>query len=155
MNITQAELRKMIAEAIEVRESTILGEGAEWAGPLIAMISPMMGYYLYHWFAKQGEPPTKPPRRRPPPPPGRPRHARGDRPEPLMRGNYFEGKLREGMEMPDLPADLLAQIPDSPRDISAGLYAELMKHLPGLDTNDLRAINDMIANLVAAKKAQG
>jgi hypothetical protein len=59
------------------------------------------------------------------------------------------------MELPDLPEDLLAQIPDSPRDISAGLYRELMKHLPGLDTNDLKAINDMIANLVAAKKAQG
>lgn len=132
MKITQATLREMIAEAIEARLNEV-EEAASWAAPLVAMMAPMLGYYLYHWFAKQGEPEPEP-RRRPPPPPGRP--------------------LREGMEMPDLPEDLLAQIPDSPRDISAGLYAELMKHLPGLDTNDLRAINDMIANLVAAKKAQ-
>ena len=121
MKITQAILREMIAEAIEARLDEV-EEAASWAGPLIAMISPMMGYYLYHWFAKQGE--------------------------------DTDRRLDEGMKMPDLPADLLAQIPDSPRDISAGLYAELMKHLPGLDTNDLKAINDMIANLVAAKKAQ-
>jgi len=121
MNITQTKLRKMIAEAIEARLNEV-EEAASWASPLIAMISPMLGYYLYHWFAKQGE--------------------------------DTDRRLDEGMKMPDLPADLLAQIPDSPRDISAGLYAELMKHLPGLDTNDLRAINDMIANLVAAKKAQ-
>tara|TARA_Y100001973_G_C5066124_1_gene265118 strand:+ start:183 stop:551 length:369 start_codon:yes stop_codon:yes gene_type:complete len=121
MNITQTKLRKMIAEAIEARLNEV-EEAASWASPLIAMISPMLGYYLYHWFAKQGE--------------------------------DTDRRLDEGMKMPDLPADLLAQIPDSPRDISAGLYAELMKHLPGLNTNDLRAINDMIANLVAAKKAQ-
>lgn len=137
MKITQATLKQLIAEEMEkLATEDILDEAEEaasWAAPLVAMMAPMMGYYLYHWFAKQGEPEPEP-RRRPPPPPGRP--------------------LREGMEMPDLPADLLAQIPDSPRDISAGLYAELMKHLPGLDTNDLRAINDMIANLVAAKKAQ-
>tara|TARA_B100000214_G_C23509662_1_gene420006 strand:+ start:52 stop:420 length:369 start_codon:yes stop_codon:yes gene_type:complete len=121
MNITQTKLRKMIAEAIEARLNEV-EEAASWASPLIAMMAPMMGYYLYHWFAKQGE--------------------------------DTDRRLDEGMKMPDLPADLLAQIPDSPRDISAGLYAELMKHLPGLNTNDLRAINDMIANLVAAKKAQ-
>ena len=136
MKITQATLRKFIAEAIEAREASSLNEVAEWASPLIAMISPMLGYYLYHWFAKQGEP---------------------EEPKPFQYKDRYipEGQLKEGMELPDLPADLLAQIPDSPRDISAGLYAELMKHLPGLDPNDLRAINDMIANLVAAKKAQG
>ena len=135
MKITQATLRKFIAEAIEAREASSLNEVAEWASPLIAMISPMLGYYLYHWFAKQGEP---------------------EEPKPFQYKDRYipEGQLKEGMKMPDLPEDLLAQIPDSPRDISAGLYAELMKHLPGLDTNDLRAINDMIANLVAAKKAQ-
>ena len=121
MKITQDGLREMIAEAIEARLNEV-EEAASWASPLIAMISPMLGYYLYHWFAKQGE--------------------------------DTDRRLDEGMKMPNLPQDLLAQIPDSPRDISAGLYAELMKHLPGLDTNDLRAINDMIANLVAAKKAQ-
>jgi len=121
MKVTQATLREMIAEAIQTRLNEV-EEAASWASPLIAMISPMLGYYLYHWFAKQGE--------------------------------DIDRRLDEGMKMPDLPKDLLAQIPDSPRDISAGLYAELMKHLPGLDTNDLRAINDMIANLVAAKKAQ-
>ena len=121
MKITQDSLREMIAEAIEARLNEV-EEAASWASPLIAMISPMLGYYLYHWFAKQGE--------------------------------DTDRRLDEGMKMPNLPQDLLAQIPASPRDISAGLYAELMKHLPGLDTNDLRAINDMIANLVAAKKAQ-
>ena len=136
MKITQAILRKLIAETIEEQESALMNEAAEWASPLIAMISPMLGYYLYHWFAKQGEP---------------------EEPKPFQYKDRYipEGQLKEGMKMPDLPEDLLAQIPDSPRDISAGLYAELMKHLPGLDTNDLRAINDMIANLVAAKKAQG
>ena len=135
MEITQAILRKLIAETIEERESALMNEAAEWASPLIAMISPMLGYYLYHWFAKQGEP---------------------EEPKPFQYKDRYipEGQLKEGMKMPDLPEDLLAQIPDSPRDISAGLYAELMKHLPGLDTNDLKAINDMIANLVAAKKAQ-
>ncbi len=121
MKITQATLRKLIAEELN-KLNEQAEEAAGWAGPLIAMISPMLGYYLYHWFAKQGE--------------------------------DCDRRLNEGMKMPDLPADLLAQIPDSPRDISSGLYRELMKHLPGLDTNDLRAINDMIANLVAAKKAQ-
>ena len=41
MKITQATLREMIAEAIEARLNEV-EEAASWAGPLIAMISPVL-----------------------------------------------------------------------------------------------------------------
>jgi len=121
MKITQATLRKIIAEEIEARGVITLNEVAEWVQPLLAMAAPMLGYKLYHWFAKQGEPE---PRRRPPPPPGRP--------------------LREGMELPDVPQELIDQIPNDPMEIQAALAQEL-----NLSAQGLEEFTEMIQQLIA------
>tara|TARA_R110000851_G_scaffold255464_2_gene408004 strand:+ start:496 stop:867 length:372 start_codon:yes stop_codon:yes gene_type:complete len=121
MKITQTVLRKLIAETIEERETSLLNEIAEWVQPLLAMAAPMLGYKLYHWFAKQDEPA---PRRRPPPPPGRP--------------------LREGMDLPDVPQELIDQIPNDPMEIKAALAQEL-----NLSAQGLEEFTEMIQQLIA------
>lgn len=121
MKITQATLRKLIAEELETREAALLNEVAEWVQPLLAMAAPLLGYHLYNWFAKQGESDFP---RRPPPPPGRP--------------------LREGMELPDVPQELIDQIPDDPMEIKAALAQEL-----NLSAQGLEEFTEMIQQLIA------
>jgi len=126
MKITQATLKQLIAEELaklsEERETALLNEVAEWVQPLLAMAAPMLGYHLYHWFAKQGE--SEPPRR-PPPPPGRP--------------------LREGMELSDVPQALIDQIPNDPMEIKAALEQELNLSAQGLE-EFTKMIQQLIAN---------
>ena len=121
-DVSLSTLKSMIAEEIEsYNDTTLLNEHAEWVQPLLAMVAPMLGYHLYNWFAKQGEPE---PRRRPSPPPGRP--------------------LREGMELPDVPQELIDQIPNDPMEIEAALAQEL-----NLSAQGLEEFTAMIQQLIA------
>jgi len=118
MKITQSQLKQIIKEELaKLAEQPTLEEAVEeaasWVGPLLAMIAPYAGSRLYHWFVKQGQP-AEPISARPPPgPPKR--------------------RLREGMELPDVPQELIDRIPDNVEDIEAALAQELNLNATGLE----------------------
>jgi hypothetical protein len=125
VKITQATLRKLIAEELETREAALLNEVAEWVQPLLAMAAPLLGYHLYHWFAKQGE-------------------VKG--PESYRHKDRYipEGQIKEGMELPDVPQELIDQIPNDPMEIKAALAQEL-----NLSAQGLEEFTEMIQQLIA------
>ena len=125
MKITQSILRKLIAEELEARETALINEVAEWVQPLLVMVAPLLGYHLYGWFAKQGE---------------------SEEPKPFRHKDRYipEGQLKEGMKMPDVPQELIDQIPNDPVKIKDALAQEL-----NLSAQGLKEFTEMIQQLIA------
>ena len=141
MKITQSTLKQLIAEELAKLDGESLLEQAEEAAtsmaPFLAAIGPVFYYYLYQYFAAlhKSDPP-QPPRR----------------------------QIKEGAEMPAIPEDALALLPDFPEDMQEEDYrrlidAELTRALianppKGLNPKDLRGFNSYMSRLIADKKAQ-
>tara|TARA_R110000744_G_scaffold369449_2_gene479661 strand:- start:895 stop:1326 length:432 start_codon:yes stop_codon:yes gene_type:complete len=143
VKVTQATLKKIIQEEIaKLSAEPTLEEAAEEAassmGPFLAMVGPVLYYYLYRYFAGLNKP---------------------DSPQPPRR------RIREGAEMPAIPDEALALLPDFSEDMQEKDYtrlidAEIMRALmanppEGLNPKDLRGFSSYMSRLIAAKKAQG